>query len=86
MRVLIACEYSGSVRDAFTERGYDATSCDILPCATEGKHIKGDVRKILKDGWDLMIAHPPCTYLSASGMHSRRRRIVAVGASNNTAL
>lgn len=67
MKVLIACEYSGIVRDAFTKKGFDATSCDILPTESEGKHYQGDVLDILNDGWDLMIAHPPCTHLSVSG-------------------
>lgn len=69
MRVLIACEYSGTVRDAFIARGHDAMSCDLLPTDAPGPHYKGDVRDVLGDGWDLMIAHPPCTYLSVSGMH-----------------
>tara|TARA_R110000823_G_C15653851_1_gene471256 strand:- start:3 stop:617 length:615 start_codon:yes stop_codon:yes gene_type:complete len=67
MKVLIACEYSGSVRDAFTRKGHNATSCDILPTESEGKHYQGDVLDILGDGWDLMIAHPPCTHLAVSG-------------------
>jgi len=68
MKVLVACEYSGVVRDAFLKKGHDATSCDILPSESDlGKHYQGDVRDILHDGWDLMIAHPPCTYLSVSG-------------------
>ena len=67
MKVLIACEYSGIVRDAFTRKGHDATSCDVLPTESEGKHYQGDVLDILGDGWDLMIAHPPCTHLSVSG-------------------
>jgi len=67
MKVLVACEYSGIVRDAFTKKGHDATSCDILPTESEGKHYQGDVLDILDDGWDLMIAHPPCTHLSVSG-------------------
>lgn len=67
MKVLVACEYSGIVRDAFTEKGFDATSCDILPTESEGKHYEGDIFDILYDGWDLMIAHPPCTHLSVSG-------------------
>lgn len=67
MRVLVACESSGEVRDAFAARGHDAWSCDLLPA--EGKHLQGDVREFLGQGWDLMIAHPPCTYLSVSGMH-----------------
>lgn len=69
MRVLISCEYSGTVRDAFIARGHDAMSCDLLPTDASGPHYQGDVRDILGDGWDLMIAHPPCTYLSVSGMH-----------------
>ncbi len=67
MKVLVACEYSGIVRDAFTKKGHDATSCDILPTESEGKHYQGDVLDIINDGWDLMIAHPPCTHLSVSG-------------------
>ena len=68
-KVLVACEYSGVVRDAFRERGHDAMSCDMLPTDVPGPHYQGDVLDILNDGWDLMIAHPPCTYLSVSGMH-----------------
>jgi len=69
VRVLVACEYSGTVRDAFLEAGHDAMSCDLLPSQTPGPHYQGDVRDILNWGWDLMVAHPPCTYLSVSGMH-----------------
>lgn len=69
MRVLVACEYSGRVRDAFIAKGHDAMSCDLLPTDSPGPHYQGDVLDILNDGWDLMIAHPPCTYLSVSGMH-----------------
>lgn len=69
MRVLVACEYSGEVRDAFLRRGHDAMSCDLLPTDVQGPHYEGDVRDVIEDGWDLMIAHPPCTYLSVSGMH-----------------
>ena len=68
MRVLVACEYSGTVRDAFLARGHDAMSCDILPTDVDGPHYQGDVRDIINDGWDLMIAHPPCTYLTNSGV------------------
>ena len=68
MRVLIACEFSGRVRDAFAGRGHDAWSCDLLPSETPGNHIQGDVLKILNDGWDLMIAHPPCKFLSYAAM------------------
>lgn len=67
MRVLIACEFSGIVREAFKKRGHDAWSCDLLPTEIPGQHIQGDVLKILNDGWDLMIAHPPCTHLASSG-------------------
>jgi site-specific DNA-cytosine methylase len=67
MRVLVACESSGTVRDAFAARGHDAWSCDLLPAP--GQHLQGDVREFLHLGWDLLIAHPPCTYLSVSGMH-----------------
>jgi len=74
MRVLIACEFSGTVRDAFRDRGHDAMSCDLLPTETPGPHYHGDVRDVLADGWDLMIAHPPCTYLSSSGLHWNKRR------------
>lgn len=67
MRVLIACEFSGTVREAFKLKGHDAWSCDLLPTEIEGNHIAGNVLDILNDGWDLMIAHPPCTYLSRAG-------------------
>lgn len=66
MRVLVACEFSGTVRDAFAALGHDAWSCDLLPSETPGNHIVGDVRDVLTQGWDLMIAHPPCTYLTVS--------------------
>jgi len=69
MQVLIACEYSGVVRDAFIRAGHEAMSCDLLPTDASGPHYQGDVFDIISDGWDLMIAHPPCTYLSVSGMH-----------------
>jgi hypothetical protein len=67
MRILIACEYSGRVRDAFIAKGHDAVSCDILPTETPGPHLKCDVRLVLDDGWDMMVAHPPCTHLAVSG-------------------
>ena len=73
MKVLIACEYSGTVRDAFIAAGHDAMSCDLLPSDAPGPHYLGDVRDVLGDGWDLMIAHPPCTYLAVSGMHRTAR-------------
>jgi hypothetical protein len=68
MRVLVACEFSGVVRDAFLAKGHDAWSCDILPSDAAGPHIQGDVTAVLDRGWDLLIAHPPCTYLSNSGV------------------
>lgn len=67
MRVLIACEFSGIVRDAFLKKGHDAVSCDLIPSEKPGPHIRGDVLAHLSDGWDLMIAHPPCTHLAVSG-------------------
>lgn len=67
MKVLIACEFSGIVRDAFIARGHDAMSCDLLPTEQPGPHYQGDVRDVLAGGWDLMIAHPPCTDLAVSG-------------------
>jgi hypothetical protein len=68
MRVLIACEYSGAVREAFKARGHYAISCDLLDTEVPGNHYTGDVFDIINDGWDLMIAHPPCTYLCNSGV------------------
>lgn len=67
MRVLIACEYSGTVRDAFRAAGHDAMSCDLLPTDRPGPHHQGDVFDIIGNDWDLMIAHPPCTHLAVSG-------------------
>lgn len=67
MRVLVACEFSGVVREAFRRRGHEATSCDLLPAEDGGKHHQGDVLDILADGWDLMLAFPPCTHLASSG-------------------
>ena len=68
MRVLVACEYSGRVRDAFAKRGHTAVSCDLLPSdSPHGWHVQGDVLDILDKGWDLLIAHPPCTHLAVSG-------------------
>ena len=69
MRVLVACEYSGRVRDAFLRRGHQAMSCDLLPTEVAGPHYQGPVEDVIDDGWDLMVAHPPCTYLAQSGMH-----------------
>ena len=75
MRVLVACEHSGVVREAFRAKGHYALSCDILP-ATDGSpfHHHGDVREILGMNWDLMVAHPPCTYLCSSGIHWNNKR------------
>ena len=69
MKILVACEYSGTVRDAFIRGGHQAMSCDLLLTDSLGPHYQGDVMDIIGDGWDLMVAHPPCTYLSVSGMH-----------------
>lgn len=66
MKVLIACEYSGRVRDAFIKLGHDAMSCDLLPTDSPGPHYQGNVADVIDNGWDLMIAHPPCTYLTCS--------------------
>ena len=74
MRVLVACEYSATVRDAFVAAGHDAYSCDLLACEKgPERHYQCDVLDILGHGWDLLIAHPPCTYLSVSGMHRTKR-------------
>ena len=67
MKILVACEFSGIVREAFKKKGHDSWSCDLLDTEISGNHIKGDVLKCLNDGWDLMIAHPPCTYLTVTG-------------------
>ena len=74
MKVLIACEFSGIVREAFAKRGHDATSCDLLPTEIPGKHYQGNVLDIINDGWDMMIAHPPCTRLANSGVMWLERR------------
>jgi hypothetical protein len=66
-KILIACEFSGIVREAFKSRGHDAWSCDLLPSEIEGNHIQGDALEVLEDDWNLMIAFPPCTYLTVSG-------------------
>lgn len=73
MKILIACEFSGIVREAFKAKGHDAWSCDLLPSETPGNHIQDDVLKHLDEGWDMMIAHPPCTYLASSGLHWNKR-------------
>jgi len=74
VRVLVACECSGVVRRAFRARGHDAWSCDLLPPEDGQWHIQGDVRRVLDQPWDLMIAHPPCDYLAVSGLHWNKRR------------
>jgi hypothetical protein len=74
MKVLVACEFSGTVRDAFIRKGHEAVSCDLLPTEAPGSHYLGDITDILHQNWDLMIAHPPCTYLSSSGLHWNKRR------------
>ena len=74
MKVLIACEYSGRVRDAFSARGHQAYSCDLLPSDTPGSHFQCDVRDVLHWAWDLLIAFPPCTYLCSSGLHWNKKR------------
>lgn len=73
MKVLIACEYSGAVRDAFIRAGHYAMSCDLLPTDAPGPHHQGNVLDIIDHGWDLLIAHPPCTYLCSSGLHWNKR-------------
>lgn len=73
MNILVACEFSGVVRDAFARRGHNAWSCDLLPAS--GQHIQDDVQYWLSAGWDMMIAHPPCTYLCSSGLHWNKRRV-----------
>jgi len=74
MRVLVACEFSGRVRDEFIKRGHDAWSCDIIPSENGGPHIQDDVLKHLDEGWDMLIGFPPCTYLCSSGLHWNKRR------------
>ena len=79
MKILIACEYSGTVRDAFRALGHDAMSCDLLPTEREGPHYQGSVLDVLGDGWDMMVAHPPCTHLAVSGAaHFARKRASGV--------
>jgi hypothetical protein len=75
MKVLVACEFSGTVRDAFIAKGHDAISCDLEPSSTPGPHYQGDVFDIIGESWDLMIAHPPCTHLAVSGAkHFAKKR------------
>ncbi len=72
-RVLVGCEFSGTVRDAFARKGWDAWSCDLLPTESPGNHFQCDVLDVLGMGWDLAIFHPPCTYLTSSGLHWNKR-------------
>ncbi len=72
MKVLVACEFSGIVRDAFSAKGHNAWSCDLLPTERPGQHYTGDIREILDDKWDLIIAHPPCTYFAVAGLQYLR--------------
>jgi hypothetical protein len=74
MRILVACEFSGTVREAFAKRGHDAWSCDFLDTEIHGNHIKDDVLNHLNEKWNLMIAHPPCTYLAVSGARWFKQR------------
>ena len=74
MKILVACEYSGTVRDAFAALGHEVTSCDLLPTEKPGKHYQGSVLDIINDGWDMLIGHPPCTYLTNSGVSWLHRR------------
>lgn len=74
MKILVGCEFSGIVREAFKRLGHDAWSCDLLETEIPGQHIKGNVLEILENGWDLAIFHPPCTYLCSSGLHWNKRR------------
>jgi len=76
-RVLVACEYSGRVRDAFIAAGHAAVSCDLLPSERPGPHYIGDVFDIIHDGWDLMVAHPPCTHLAVSGARHFARKVAS---------
>lgn len=73
LAVIVACEYSGIVRDAFIAAGHDAMSCDLLPSERPGPHYQGDVRDVMNDGWDVLIGHPPCTHLAVSGIHWNNR-------------
>jgi hypothetical protein len=74
MKVLVACEFSGTVRDAFIAHGHDALSCDLLPTEKPGPHYQGNVLDIIGSGWDLLIAHPPCTYLASMGIWWNAKR------------
>jgi hypothetical protein len=75
MKILVACEYSGRVRDAFRALGHDAVSCDLLPTESDGPHYHGDVFDIINDGWDMLVAFPPCTHICVSGAHAFKQKI-----------
>lgn len=77
MKVLVACEFSGIVREAFHKRGHDAWSCDLLPTEQIGKHIEGNVLDVINEGWDLMIAHPPCTYITNAGVRHLHENVTS---------
>lgn len=77
MRVLIACEFSGTVRDAFIAKGHETISCDLLPTEKPGPHYQGNILDIIEDGWDLMIAHPPCTYLTNAGVRHLHEHVTS---------
>ena len=74
MKILIACEYSGIVRDAFIAKGHDAMSCDLIPTEAPGPHYQGNVFDVLYDDWDMMVCHPPCQYIASSGLSWNKRR------------
>lgn len=76
MKVLVACEYSGAVRDAFRARGHEAMSCDLLPTEVPGPHYQGPVQDVMGEGWDLLIAHPPCTHLAVSGARWFKDKVI----------
>lgn len=80
MKILIACEFSGTVRDAFIKLGHEAMSCDVMDTERPGPHYKGDVRDIIDGAWDMMIAHPPCTFLAVSGARWMASRPDAIAA------
>ena len=78
MKILIACEFSGTVRDEFLKKGHEAISCDLLETISPGPHYKGDIRDIIYDGWDMLIGFPPCTYICSSGLHWNKRDLTRV--------
>ncbi len=84
MKVLVACEYSGTVRDAFLQTGHDAMSCDLLPTEAPGPHYQGDVFDVIDYPWDMAIFHPPCTHLSVSG--ARHFEVKKMNGSQQTAV